>query len=79
MKYKEGGSIDRYKARLIARGFTQSYSIDYQETFAPVVKLNTIIILLSLAANKDLPLFQLVVKNAFLNGDLAKEVYMNTS
>ena len=76
MKYKGDGSIDQYKARQVTKGFTQSYGIDYQETFAPVAKLNTIRVLLSLATNLDWPLCQLDVKNAFLNGDLTKEVYM---
>lgn len=60
----------------MAKGYTQTYGVDYQETFAPVAKINTIRVLLSLAANLDRPLHQLDVKNTFLNGDLEEEVYM---
>ena len=76
VKYKSDGSIERHKAHLVAKGFTQTYGIDYQETFAPVPKLNTIHVLLSLAANLDWPLHQLDIKNAFINGNLNEEIYM---
>ena len=76
LKCKSDGSLDRYKAHLVVRGYTQTYGIDYQETFAPVAKMNTIRILISLAINLDWPLYQYDIKNAFLHGNLKEEIYM---
>ncbi|KAK5825993.1 hypothetical protein PVK06_020890 [Gossypium arboreum] len=76
-KFKPDGSLDRYKARLVAEGYTQTYGIDYLETFAPVAKLNSVRVLLSIAVNLDWSLQQLDMKNAFLNGKLEEEVYMD--
>ena len=56
IKCKPDGSIERYKAKLVAKGFTQTYGIDYQETFAPVAKINSIQILLSLVVHFNWPL-----------------------
>ena len=76
VKCRADGSVERYKASLVAKGFTQTHGIDYQETFAPVAKVNSIHVLLSLAVNSNWPLHQLDIKNAFLNGDLEEEVFM---
>jgi len=76
VKHHADGSIDRYKARLVARGFTQQEGVDYHETYAPVVKMTSIRVLLSIAAIYDLEVHQMDVKTAFLNGKLDEELYM---
>ncbi|XP_068317167.1 uncharacterized protein [Pyrus communis] len=73
-KFHSDGTIERNKARLVARGFTQTYDVDYKETFAPVAKMNTVRVLLSVAINNAWPLFQMDVKNAFLHGDNMSEI-----
>ena len=75
-KKDERAIIVRLKARLVARGFSQIYGIDYLDTYAPVVKLASIRILLAIAAIFDLEIHQMDVVTAFLAGDLEEEIYM---
>ncbi|WVZ14947.1 hypothetical protein V8G54_012513 [Vigna mungo] len=70
------GSIERHKARLIAKGFTQTKGMDFFETFSPVVKLTTVRFLISIVVSRNWFLYLLDVDNAFLHGDLDKDVYM---
>ncbi|KAI5348631.1 hypothetical protein L3X38_001518 [Prunus dulcis] len=77
IKLNLDGSIQKHKARLVAKGFTQKPGIDFNETFAPVARLDTIRTLIALAAQKGWKLWQLDVKSAFLNGVLEEEVYVD--
>ena len=70
------GNIERYKASLIVKGFTQIEKIDYNETFSPVSEKDSFRIIMALVANFDLELHQIDMKTTFLNGDLEEEVYM---
>lgn len=76
IKRKADGAIDKYKARLVARGFTQKEGIDYKETFSPVVRHCTIRFLFALAAKLGLKIDHWDVDSAFLNGNLQEEVYL---
>ncbi|KAM0019270.1 putative RNA-directed DNA polymerase [Helianthus debilis subsp. tardiflorus] len=76
IKYKSDGSIDRFKARLVAQGFSQIPGFDYSHTFSPVIKASTVRVVLSIAVTRKWCLHQLDVKNAFLNGNLTETVFM---
>ena len=76
VKHKANGSLQYYKVRLIAKGYTQTYGMDYLKTFPPVPKMNIVRILLSLAVNCGWSSQQFNLKNVFLHGDLNEEIYM---
>jgi hypothetical protein len=75
-KQSEDGVVVRNKARSVAQGFYQKEGIDYEETFAPVARLESIRILLAFVASKGFNLYQLDMKDAILNGYIEEEVYV---
>src|SRR5207249_2805881 len=76
-KFNVDGSVERRKARLVARGFSQQPGIDYGETFSPVARIASIRIVLAIAAKLELELHQVDVATAYLNGELEEEIFMN--
>ena len=75
-KRKVDGSIDKYKARLVIKGYRQTEGLDYFDTYSPVTRINSIRMVLAIASLKDLEVHQMDVKTAFLNEDLNEEIYM---
>lgn len=71
------GTVRRYKARLVCRGFSQKEGVDFNQTFSPVARFDTIRAVLSVAASENLKVAQFDVKTAFLNGFLEEKVYMD--
>ena len=76
IKHVVDGSIDKYKARFVARGFSQQEGEDYDETFAPVARYTSIRAIISLTASMGWSLHQMDVKTTFLNGVIEEEVYI---
>ncbi|MCO5567572.1 hypothetical protein L7F22_021266 [Adiantum nelumboides] len=76
VKCKSDGSVERYKAKLVAKGYAQTKGLDYDETFSYVAKMTTVRLVIAMASMFGWKLRQMNVNNAFLNGDLEEEVYM---
>jgi hypothetical protein len=75
-KLNADGEVEKYKARLVAQGFSQQPGIDYNETFAPVARIDTVRMVLAIAAQNRWIMHKMDVKSAFLNGYLEEEVYV---
>ena len=73
---KRDGTIDKYKARLIVKGYRQKEGLDYFDTYSPVTRITSIRMLIVLAAVHDLKIHQMDVKTSFLNRELEEEIYM---
>ena len=70
------GSVQRYKERLVAQGCTQRFGLDYEETFSPVIRFESVRSVIALGVHLKLQLLQMDVSTAFLHGELQEEVYM---
>ncbi|GJZ18425.1 retrovirus-related pol polyprotein from transposon TNT 1-94 [Tanacetum coccineum] len=77
VKQDEFGGVLKNKARLVAKGYRQEERIDFKESFAPVARIEAIRIFLANVANKNMTIYQMDVKTAFLNGELREEVYVS--
>lgn len=76
VKRDPAGNIVKHKARLVVKGYAQVHGVDYDEVFAPVARMETVRLLLALAAQGEWEVLHMDVKSAFLNGDLKEDVYV---
>jgi len=77
IKHKADGSIERYKARLVVKDYTQEEVIDYEDTFSPVVRIISVRLILAIVTHMDLELYQMDIRTVFFNGELNEEIYMD--
>ncbi|CAM8987407.1 unnamed protein product [Rhodiola kirilowii] len=75
-KMKVDGTVEKYKARLVIKGYRQKEGLNYFDTFSPVTRITSIRMIIAIAALRNLEIHQMDVKTAFLNGDLEEEIYM---
>ena len=75
-KFKADGSLQKYKARLVVKGYSQTYGTDFEETFSLVAIFEPIRVFIALAVQLQWPIYQLDIKSTFLNGDLHEEMYV---
>lgn len=76
VKFRNDGNIDKFKARLVARGFSQRFGIDYNQTYSPTVRPESLRLLFAIAVEMDYHIHQVDVSTAYLNGELDEEIYM---
>ncbi|GKC61084.1 retrovirus-related pol polyprotein from transposon TNT 1-94, partial [Tanacetum coccineum] len=77
VKLDEYGDVLKNKARLVAKGYRQEEGIDFEESFAPVARIEAIQIFIANATSKNMTIYQMDVKKSFLNGELKEEVYVS--
>ena len=75
-KMKANGTIDKYKTRLVIKGYKQNEGLDYFDTYSPVMRINSIRRVFAIVALRNLEVYQTDVKTTFINGDLDEEIYM---
>ena len=79
VKYGADGRPERFKARLVARGYSQQYGIDYEDTFAPVIRFDSLRVLLAIAAKSCMKIHLIDAQNAYLSCELNKEILIEVS